>query len=363
MVDVRVDQILDRAIDRPRVLIHARLQLREVGIHSDSSLLVRFSDGRCPRGARPLLPGASLPGSRQCYKLGHDRCHSDNGSVMCDALATTDAGFAESRMASRLRLDPLDARALDRGAGAAERPRRVRLALVPPGERHPVARAGGSRSATSRARRRGAAAACARAGRSRRPRRGPRLRHRGEDDRPSGLRPRPDDEPRPRLDGAGRRGDAAAVAVRIRSVPSRVGGESRSPSPPRRPPSPRGRRRGAAASGSRSAAGRSARDRGAAARTRRSTPAAPRPSRRSGGTTTARIRAHAEVSSPTASTTSSERPQLGQKRAPIRSGAPQAQIAPLPPAQARPADERVDLRDARLDRDELGAALDDERLR
>ena len=34
----------------------------------------------------------------------------------------------------------------------------------------------------------------------------------------------------------------------------------------------------------------------------------------------------------------------------------------LPPAQARPADERVDLGDARLDRDELGTALHDRRL-
>src|SRR6476620_4079688 len=35
LIDVGVDQILDRAVDRPRVLIHAGLQLREVGLHTD----------------------------------------------------------------------------------------------------------------------------------------------------------------------------------------------------------------------------------------------------------------------------------------------------------------------------------------
>ena len=124
-VDVRVDQVLDRAVDRSRVLIHARLQLREVLFHSDSSLLVRFSDGRCHRGAQPVLPEPSLPGSRPVLQTRHDRCQFE----------TTDAiGRWRRRSALRIplatRLDPLDARALDRGAGAPERAGRVRLALV-----------------------------------------------------------------------------------------------------------------------------------------------------------------------------------------------------------------------------------------
>ena len=58
----------------------------------------------------------------------------------------------------------------------------------------------------------------------------------------------------------------------------------------------------------------------------------------------------------------SGRPQVAQKRAPRRSGAPQMQSAPPPPrrTRARPVEQRVDLLDACLDRDELGAALDDE---
>ena len=70
--------------------------------------------------------------------------------------------------------------------------------------------------------------------------------------------------------------------------------------------------------------------------------------------------AHAIVPS---SSSSSARPQLGQKRAPIEERrAARADRALAPCGARRPARMRVDLGDTRLDRDELGAALDDERL-
>ena len=70
---IRVDQILDRAVDRPGVLVHTGLEVRDVLFHACSlSRRCRlFEPGKGPR-KRPR--NGSLAAFCPCYKPWHDRC-------------------------------------------------------------------------------------------------------------------------------------------------------------------------------------------------------------------------------------------------------------------------------------------------
>src|SRR5664279_3349805 len=86
-VGIRIDEILDRAIDRSRVLVHAAHQLRALIIHCYLNVLLRFgarpharrrtgqSPTRLPRRV-PSLP--AFPGEhKKIAKSGESRTHSE----------------------------------------------------------------------------------------------------------------------------------------------------------------------------------------------------------------------------------------------------------------------------------------------
>ena len=297
MIDVGVDQVLDRAVDRSRVLVHARLQLREVGFHTDSSPVRRSPWPRPPR-ADPSLSGGESTGFL--------------------AAVTNSVTIVVSRIRKPLRArSALHPRALDGDARTPERAGRARLALVPPGECHPVARRRLANRDESRTPTRGGRA-CAPAGRPRRPVPPLRLGDRGEDDRPAARGSRPHREAGARLDARRRSGDASAgggedrrstaprpvTAIATAAPATAIDSEAADPEPERpalgrQRPEPR-------ATGKPQPAFEAvllARRRGAPQRGQ----VAPRRSR-------------ASWPRRLASSASSARPQLGQKRAPIRIG-------------------------------------------
>ena len=153
MVDVRVDLVLDRAVDRSRVLVHARLQLREVGFHTDPSP-VRRSPWPVPSEGGRRLPRASLPGSGARV----------TSSVTIVVVFRRRQALLRARSAVRARLST---------AARARRSDRSRPPRSGSGPRtSSSSRAGGSRTGTSRGRRHRSARAIAPAARPRRPRRG-----------------------------------------------------------------------------------------------------------------------------------------------------------------------------------------------
>ena len=138
LIDVRVDQVLDRAVDRSRVLIHAGLVDARRGLPSDRVSLPQITLSAAVSEAARACPSASLPGLAACYKLGHDRCPY-RGNM--------------SRRARR-RQPALTRAPFMRRPRLAQAAGRLRLALVNARENASSTRGEGSRSGTSRARRR-----------------------------------------------------------------------------------------------------------------------------------------------------------------------------------------------------------------